>query len=277
MTQSMTTDGKSRRAQALVTGASSGIGAAFAQRLAREGYDLIVVARRQERLEALAERLRREEGVEVEVLVEDLVRDDDLRTVEQRLASSDSLAMLINNAGAGGYAPFLDLDPVQAEALIRLHTVAPVRLVRAALPGMVARGSGAIINVASMLAFSAGVPAAAPLPKRAVYAAAKAFMTTFTEILHGELAGTGVRVQALCPAVVRTEFHEVTGTDMSRVPPELIMEPDAVVQASLAALRLGDLICVPFLEDASSLTAARNEAFGQAMNTRRDQVAARYR
>jgi uncharacterized protein len=109
-----------------------------------------------------------------------------------------------------------------------------------------------------------------------VYAAAKSFVNTFTEILHGELEGTGVQVQALCPAIVRTEFHQVSPFDMSRMPPNSIMEPEGVVQASLAALRLGEVICVPFLEDPSILTESRNGAFRDAMNTRRDTVAPHY-
>jgi uncharacterized protein len=265
------------RLRALVTGASSGIGAAFAEHLARDGYDLVVVARRRERLGTLAERLGREHRVEVEVLAADLVRADELRKVEHRLAADDALALLVNNAGFGVYAPFLELDPDRAEELFRLHTVAPVRLARAALPGMVARGKGAIINVSSMLAYSAGAPTSASSPKRAVLAAAKSFTNTFTEILHGELEGTGVQVQALCPAVVRTEFHQVTGTDLSRMPPENIMEPEAVVRASLAALRLGDVICVPFLDDPTILTQSHNDVFGAAMSARRDTIGLRYR
>jgi short-subunit dehydrogenase len=265
------------RRRALITGASSGIGAAFAERLARDGYDLVVVARRRERLMALAERLHGAHGIVVEVLAADLIRADDLLRVEQRLAADDAVSLLVNNAGFGGYAPFLDLDPDRAEELIRLHTVAPVRLARAALPGMVARGRGAIVNVSSMLAYSAGAPISGPFPKRAVYAAAKSFTNTFTEILHGELEGTGVQVQALCPAIVRTEFHRVSPIDMSRMPADSIMEPEGVVQASLTALRLGEVICVPFLDDASMLTESRNGAFREAMSTRRDTVAPHYR
>jgi uncharacterized protein len=277
MTESTAVQRESQtRARVLITGASSGIGAAFAKRLARDGYDLAVVARRREHLEALAEQLRDEHGVTVDVLVTDLTRADELRQVEQWLAADDALTMLVNNAGFGGYAPFLELDPDRAEELIRLHTVAPVRLARAALPGMVARGRGAIVNVSSMLAYSAGAPTAGPFPKRAVYAAAKSFLNTFTEILHGELEGTGVQVQALCPAIVRTEFHQVSPIDMSRMPPHSIMEPEGVVQASLACLGLGEVICVPFLEDPSILTESRNGAFREAMNTRRDTVASRY-
>ncbi len=235
------------RPRAVVTGASSGIGAAFAERLARDGYDQVVVARRRDRLEALAQRLRDERGVTVEVVVADLTQPDDLRTVERRVADDNSLALLVNNAGFGGYMPFATLDPDKAEELIRLQVVAVTRLSRAALPGMIARGRGAIINVSSRLAFSGPLPSP-PLPKRATYAATKAYVNTFTQILHSELEGTGVRVQALCPGLVRTEFHERMGMDPGRLP-AAIMAPEDVVEASLVALKLGEVICMPALDD----------------------------
>ena len=189
------------RPTALVTGASSGIGAAFAERLARDGYDLILVARRRERLEALAEHLRAVHGAGASVLAADLSRAGELAAVEQRLAEETALALLVNNAGFGGYMPFKDLDPDRAEELIGVQVIAVTRLTRAALPGMLARGRGAIVNVSSRLAFS-GPLGSPPLPKRATYAAAKAYINTFTQILADELAGTGVQVQALCPGMV---------------------------------------------------------------------------
>jgi len=231
-----------------VTGASSGIGAAFAERLARDQYDLVIVARRRERLEALAQRLQADQHVTVEVLAADLTQPDQLRAVEKRIAGDAALELLVNNAGFGGYMPFVALDPDRAEELIRLQVLAVTRLTRAALPGMVARGHGAIINVSSRLAFSAALPSP-PLPKRAVYAATKAFINTFTQILHNELEGTGVRVQALCPGVVRTKFHERMGMDPARLPAGAITMPEAIVEASLAGLRLGEVICVPALDD----------------------------
>lgn len=278
MAESTTVHGRPQsRPRALVTGASSGIGAAFAEHLARDGHDLIVVARRRERLEVLARRLEAEHGSEVEVVVADLTRADELHHVEKLIASDHALALLVNSAGFGVYAPFAELHPDRAEELIRLHTVAPVRLARAALPSMVARGRGAIINVSSMLAYSGGAPLAASSPRRAVLAASKSFTNTLTEILHQELEGTGVQVQALCPAVVRTEFHEVTGSDISRMAPETVMDPEAVVRASFAALRLGDVICVPFLDDPAIFTQSRNDAYQTAMSARRDTIGPRYR
>ena len=147
--------------------------------------------------------------------------------------------------------PFIQLPPDRAEQLIRLQTVAVTRLTRAALPGMVKRDAGAIVNVSSLLAFSAPV-SAPPLPFRATYAATKAYINTFTELLARELAGTGVKVQALCPGVVRTEFHAVMGVDNSKLMMAL-MEPADVVAASLRGLELNETICAPALDDPAHL------------------------
>jgi hypothetical protein len=160
--------------------------------------------------------------------------------------------MLVNNAGFGGYKPFVELEPDKAEELINVQVMAVTRLTRAALPGMVARGRGSIINVSSRLAFS-GPVSEGFLPKRATYAGTKAFINTFTQILDTELQGTGVKVQALCPAVVRTEFHLRMGMDPNRFPPEIVSRPEDVVQASLASLRLGEVVCLPGMEDAGLL------------------------
>ena len=238
------------RQRALVTGASSGIGAAFAERLARDGYDVVLVARRRERLEALAERLRHETEMEASVVVADLTDIEALAEVEARVAGDESLALLVNNAGFGRYGPFVQLAPDAADDLIDIHVRAVTRLTRAALPGMVRRGAGGVINVSSLLALSGSMPPN-PLPPRAVYAGAKAFMLAFTQALSGELTGTGVTVQACLPGLVVTEFHTIQGWDPSRMPPRMTA-PD-VVTASLAALRRGEVVCIPGLEDATLL------------------------
>ena len=202
------------------------------------------------------------DGALAEVLVADIATPKGLAEVERRTAMGD-VAMLVNNAGFQAYMPFVDLDPDRAEAQIQVHVTAIVRLSRAALPSMLARGSGAIINVSSMLAFSAGMDQPF-LPKRATYAATKAFVNAFTETLAGELVGTGVKVQALCPGVVRTEFHDVDGKPALR-PNVPVMEPKDVVEASLAGLALGDVICSPALADRSLLDherQARDAVFG---------------
>ena len=264
------------RPRALVTGDSSGIGAAFAERLARDQYDLIVVARRRERLEALAERLRETHHVTVEVMVADLTQPGELRAVEKRIAEDTALELLVNNAGFGGYMPFVALDPDRAEELIRLQVVAVTLLTRAALPGMVARSHGAIINVSSRLAFSAAL-SSPTLPKHATYAATKAYINTFTQILHDELAETGVRVQALCPGVVRTEFHERMGLDPSRIPAAIVMSPEDIVEASLAGLKLGEVICIPALDEPSLLTQIEQDQRQLLEHSGGNTIAGRYR
>ena len=238
--------------RALITGASSCIGAAFAERFAHDNYELIIVARRVGRLEALAKVLKAKYQAPVEVMAADLADPDQLKTVEQRITHDSALDMLVNNAGFGGYQPFINLDPNKSDELIRLQITAVTRLTRAALPLMVSRGSGAIINVSSRLGFS-GSLSAPSLPKRAVYAGTKSYINTFTQILHSELTGTGVKVQALCPGVVRTEFHERMGMDSSRIPASMVMSPEDVVEASLAGLRMGEVVCIPTLEDSTLL------------------------
>jgi short-subunit dehydrogenase len=264
------------RPLALITGASSGIGAAFAERLARDGYDLIIVARRRERLEALAARLQHDFEVSVESVAADLTQHSDVQALEQRLANGPVLSLLVNNAGAGGYMPFVTLEPDQAEVLIQLQVVAVTRLTRAALPGMMARGQGAIINVSSRLAFTATMPSP-PLPKRATYAACKAYINTFSQILANELEGTGVRVQALCPGVVQTEFHERVGVDPAAIPAAIVMTPEDVVTASLVALAQGEVICIPPLEDPALLERVGESERNLFNQSRGGSLAQRYR
>jgi short-subunit dehydrogenase len=226
------------RPLALVTGASSGIGAAFAERLAREGYDLILVARSRERLESLAGPLVAG-GAAVEILDADLCDAAGLARVEQRVRALPALDLLVNNAGFCTMGGFAALDPEREEAEIRLNVLAPVRLSRAALPAMVGRGQGKIVNVSSL----GGM---VPNPWCATYGATKAFLSSFTEALAEELRGTGVQVQALCPGLTRTEFQERAGVRRDALPGDAMwMCPDAVVDASLAALGRGAVVCVP--------------------------------
>jgi hypothetical protein len=225
------------RRRALVTGASSGIGTAFAECLAREGHDVILVARNQDRLEELAVRLRAA-GCAAEVAPADLCRPEGVQAIEQRLREGPALDLLVNNAGFGTAGAFYKLDPDKEEEEIRLNIVALTRLTRAALPAMVARGSGAIINVSSMAGF-------APSPYFATYAATKAYVNHFTEALHEELRGTGVQVQTLCPGFTRTEFQQRAGVNTSVLPGFVWMSAEAVAVASLQALRSGRVVCVP--------------------------------
>jgi short-subunit dehydrogenase len=259
---------------ALVTGASAGIGQSFAEQLARDGYDLIVVARRRDRLDALAQRLAAEHKSEVEVLVADLATTTGVDTVAARAASSP-LDLVVNNAGFGGYRPFVDLDPKVADDLICVHVRAVVQVTRAALPGMVKRDRGGIVNVASLLALSGSAAPGNLMPFRAVYAGAKAFLVTFTQVLAGELAGTKVRVQVCLPGIVKTEFHEVQGFDTSKMPPR--MSPDDVARASLTALTTDEVVCVPALDDVAALRRIDEAQRGVLAVARTPDRASRYR
>jgi len=269
-----------RRLSALVTGASSGIGTAFAEHLARDGYDLIVVGRRRERLEDLAWRLREGHGIDVEVLVADLAKPIDLRSVEKRIKATENLEILVNNAGFDSgdklFTSFIDQAPDLVEEIIQLQVVAPVRLTHAALRGMVARDCGTIIGVATALVFSASEPASTPLPKRVLQVSTKEYLKTFTQVLHSELEGTGVRLQVLCPGVVDSGFHSQAALARYAAAGVQVATPAAVVEASFAGLRLGEVICVPTLDDPALIAQYQESARRLFQRSRTAAVSARY-
>ena len=221
---------------ALVTGATSGIGLAFATRLAADGYDLVVVARDEDKLWSLAEDLRARCGVRVEVLAADLAERDQVDSVRVRLADRDRpVDLLVNNAGFALNQRFT-VGPVDDEQrLLDVLLVAVMRLTHAALPGMVERGHGAILNVSSVASF---------LPF-GTYSAAKSWVTAFSQGLANELEGTGVRVTALCPGLVHTQFHDRAGMDMSRSAEWAWLDAADVVGHALDDLRRGKVISVP--------------------------------
>jgi len=227
---------------ALITGASSGLGAAFARQLASLGYALILVARREDRLRGLALEIGRSRDVDAEVLVADLSGPMGIDRVEKRIAERDDLELLVNNAGFGILGRFNEVEFGKQLDMINVHVIASLRLVRKVLPGMLARGRGAIINVSSVAAF-------VPTPGNVTYSATKACMAVFSEALAVELKGSGVKVQVLCPGFTVTEFHdtpEYQSIDLkSKVPKALWMSADEVVAASLRALTRGKLFCVP--------------------------------
>jgi short-subunit dehydrogenase len=224
----------------VVTGASSGIGEVFAEALAGDRYDLVVIARRGDRLAALAKRLTDRYDTDVEVFPADLTEDAGLHSVESRLASDPALTLLVNNAGFGTIGPFVDLDPDRLEREIRLNVVALTRLTRAALPPMIRRGEGAIVNVSSLAGMYPG-------PYGATYGATKAFVNSLSEALQEEVRGTGVQVQLLCPGFTRTEFQEVAGAETSRIPGFAWMSAEDVVKGSLDGLRSRTPVVVPGL------------------------------
>jgi short-subunit dehydrogenase len=253
---------------ALITGASSGIGKAYAERLASEGYDLIAVGRRVDRLEELAASFPH---VTVEPVGADLATDDGIAAVAE-LCASRPLTMLVNNAGVAHYMPLAELPADKASELVHVKVLAPTLLTRAALPGMLARRAGTIVNVAGMIAFSGPAPAS-QMPRRAVYAGTLAHAVAMTQALHAELEGTEIAVQVVCPGIVATEFHERQGMDLSAVPR---MSPADVVTASLRGLRLGEVVCAPGVED-NDLLEQVFRADLAAFGAQSPQLASRYR
>ena len=254
---------------ALITGASTGIGAVYADRLARRGYDLVLVARNKERLEALAERLVRETGRRVEVLAADLTATADLRRVEERLRSDERITLLLNNAGLGATATLLDSDPDQIDTMIQLNVVALTRLTRAVAPGFVARGGGALINIASIVALS-------PELLNGSYSGSKAYVVNLSQSLHHELGAKGVKVQAVLPGATRTDFWGIAGVPVEHLPQEIVMSAEDLVDSALAGFDAGELITIPSLpdvEDWQRFDAAR-QALGP--NLSRSVPAARY-
>jgi hypothetical protein len=226
---------------ALITGASSGLGAEFARQLAASGHDLILTARREDRLNSLADELRARYGVTVEVLPADLADPTGLRQVEARIAAHEGLGLLVNNAGFGVRGYFAETDIGRHQAMLDVHVVAATRLAHAALPAMIARGQGAIINVSSVAGFVNG--AGGPM-----YSATKAYLNSFSTNLHAEVKRKGVRVQALCPGYTVTEFHdtpEFANFNRTVIPARLWLSAEAVVRESLRALEHGPVIVVP--------------------------------
>lgn len=232
----------SRWRTALVTGASSGIGEAFARRLAADGTDLVVVARDVARLDALAAELREAHGVRVEVLGADLAAPVSRAAVEKRLGDPDRhVDLLVNNAGFGTNGRFVDLPVAREEQQVGLNVVAVLRLTSVALRGMVARGHGNIVNVASIAAF-------VPAPESATYAATKAFVCSFTDSLHDELAGTGVCATASIPGFTRTEFQaRADWAEQDNVPERAWLSPEQVADETLVAAAAGRARVVPGL------------------------------
>ncbi len=233
---------------ALVTGASSGIGALYADRLARRGYDLILVARDRTRLDRLAQRLAAETGRQVRVLPADLADPTGTAAVEQVLRDDPSLTMLVNNAGIGATAPLLDSDVAAMSRMIALNVNALMRLTYAAVPGFVDRGRGTVINIAS-------VAAVAPELLNGVYGGTKVFVLAFSQSLRHELADTGVSVQVVLPGATATEFWSVAGTPLERLPREMVMRAEDLVDAALAGLDTGEFATVPALPDRADWSA----------------------
>jgi uncharacterized protein len=228
------------REKALITGATSGIGKAFAQRLAKHGYDLIITGRRRELLNSLSDELARDCGAKVEMVISELGNDQDVDVLVQKIKNLENLSLLINNAGFGTKEYFHQEDIDGQANMIKVHVMAPVKLMHAVIPNMVKRGKGTIINVSSLRAF-------APARSSATYSGTKAFLNIFSESVAAELAGTEVIIQVLCPGFTRTDFHQRIGIQ----PPEKStiftrwMSAEEVVDYSLKNLGKNDVVCIP--------------------------------
>jgi short-subunit dehydrogenase len=260
----------STKGTALVTGASSGIGAIYADRLARRGYDLILVARNRRRLDGLAKRLRDETGRAIEVVTADLNDKADLSRIEKLLRTDAGITLLVNNAGVGATAPLLDSDVDKMDQMIALNVGALTRLTYAVAPGFVARGGGTIINIASIV----GV---APEILNGVYGATKAFVLALSLSLRKELAEKNVRIQAVLPGATATDFWGTAGLPVEHLPGEIVMRADDMVDAALVGLDQGELVTIPSLPDAADWQAYEAARQNLMPNLSRKAPAERYR
>jgi short-subunit dehydrogenase len=231
---------------ALITGASSGIGTVYSRRLAARGHDLVLVARATDRLEALAGELRAEHSVKIEIITADLTRAADLEAVAARLRAEPAVDLLVNNAGAGLAGGLVHAEGAALEHLLRLNALAPTLLSNAVLPGMLARGSGSIVNISSALAL---LPEYSP----GIYAATKAYVLSMSQSLHAEVGEKGIYIQAVLPAATRTEIYDRMGGDIAKVPD--VMEVDDLVDAALVGYDARELVTLPPVPDVADWDA----------------------
>lgn len=252
----------STKGTALITGASAGIGAVYADRLAKRGYDLILVARNKNRLAALARRLKGETGRSIETIAADLEDKADLARIEAVLRGNANVTMLVNNAGVAAVTPLLESDVEKMDEMIRLNVAALTRLTYAAVPGFVARGGGTVVNIASVVAIE-------PERLNGVYGASKAFVLAFSQSLQHELAGKNVRVQAVLPGATATDLWDRAGRPVHTLPAAIVMSAEDMVDAALVGLDHGETITIPSLQDKADwdrLEAARRAMSGKLSN-----------
>lgn len=255
---------------ALVTGASSGIGAVYAERLAARGHDLLLVARDGQRLQALANELQALHGVSVEVLTADLVEAADLARVEKRLRDDHRIAVVVNNAGIALHGTLAEVTAQQIDAVVALNIVAVTRLASAAATQFANAGRGTLINIASVVAL-------APEMFNAVYSASKAYVLSLTQTLSGELKDKGIQVQAVLPGVTRTEIFERSGLDVNQIDPQMVMEVGEMVDAALSGLDQNELVTIPSLPQAADWQAYIKARDALGPNLSRSSAAARYK
>ena len=254
---------------ALITGASTGIGAVYADRLAKQGYDLILVARDAAKLQQHAERITGETGRNVETVTADLANKGDLARVEEILRSNQQITILVNNAGLGAASKLIDSPVDEMEHMITLNVTALTRLTQAALPGFTERKQGTLINIASIVAV-------APDLLNGVYGGTKAFVLAFSQSLHRELADKGVRIQAVLPGATATDFWETGGLPLENLDKAIVMSAGDLVDAALVGFDRGELVTIPSLHDGAKWDAyeAARQAMAPELST--DTPAARY-
>ena len=260
----------SNKQTALITGASTGIGAVYADRLAGRGHKLVLVAHNEEKLTALAAGLRAKHGVEVEVIAADLSNAAQLAQIERRLADDANITMLVNNAGLGATAPLIDSSNEQLDAMIDLNVKALTRLTRAVAPRFAGNGSGTIINIASIVAI-------APEVLNGVYGGSKAFVLAMTQSLQHELGSKGVRIQAVLPGAIETPFWDKAGVPVEHLPNQIVMKVDDLVDAALAGLDQGEVVTIPSLPDAGEWDRFNAARLAMGPNLSRNVPADRYR
>jgi short-subunit dehydrogenase len=255
---------------ALITGASSGIGATYANRLAKRGYNLILVARDQSRLEKLASELREASGVQVEVLKADLTAAQDISAIADRLRNDPAITLLLNNAGVASNGSLAEANLEEVDRLIQLNIVALTHLASAAAGSFSKSGRGAILNVASVVPL---------IPERfnAVYAASKAYVLSLTQSLNAEIGEKDVQVQAILPGATRTEIWERAGLDLNAFPPEMVMDVGDMVDAALAGFDQKELVTIPSLSNAADWDAFINARMTLGPNLSLQHAAARYK
>ena len=256
---------------ALVTGASGGIGAIYAERLARRGYDLILVARNAARLDEVAARIKAATGRAVKTVPADLNDAADLRRIEALLREDAGISLLVNNAGFGAATALLDSDVTRMEEMIALNVTALTRLTYAAAPAFVARGGGTIINISSIVAL-------APEVLNGVYGASKAYVLALTQSLQHELGARGLRVQAVLPGATATEFWNIPGVGgHANLPKEIVMSAEEMVDAALAGLDAGEIVTIPALQDGGEWLAFEAARRAMALHLGGSAPAPRYR
>jgi short-subunit dehydrogenase len=254
---------------ALVTGASGGIGALYADRLARRGYDLILVARDAGRLGKVAAHIHESTGRQADFVEADLATRDGQRRVERVLQADERITLLVNNAGVGATQTLVESDVERLDQMIQLNVTSVTRLAHAVTPAFIRRGRGAIINIASIVAL-------APELLNGVYAATKSFVLTFSQSLHHELAGQGIQVQAVLPGATSTDFWDVAGMPVQHLPEQIVMKAQDMVDAALVGFDRQELVTIPSLPDAADWERFDSARKAMGPNLSRSLAAQRY-